>query len=139
GWGDIGYHLLVDEAGTVYEGRWSGTDPVPAFAGTPGPDGRPQLVTAGHAFTFNPGNVGIALLGDLTGQPPTAAARRSLTLVLAALCAVTGTDPAGTVDYVNPVNGNTRTVDAISGHRDWNPTECPGNTFYPQLPSVRTD
>ena len=29
--GDIGYHLLIDQAGTVYEGRYSGPDPLPVF------------------------------------------------------------------------------------------------------------
>src|SRR5215470_13248489 len=26
GWGDIGYNLLIDDQGVVYEGRWSGSD-----------------------------------------------------------------------------------------------------------------
>ncbi|MFF0018722.1 hypothetical protein [Streptomyces sp. NPDC005374] len=25
-YGDLGYHYLIDAAGQVYEGRWSGTD-----------------------------------------------------------------------------------------------------------------
>ena len=29
--GDIGYHLLIDQHGTVYEGRYSGPDPLPVF------------------------------------------------------------------------------------------------------------
>jgi len=28
---------------------------------------------------------------------------------------------------------------ALTGHRDWAPTECPGNSFYPQLPQLRID
>ena len=35
------------------------------------------------------------------------------------------------------LNGLTKTVDTIPGHRDWAATECPGNTFYPKLPTVR--
>ena len=61
--GDIGYHLLVDQQGGVYEGRWSGADPVPVF----GPrGGRPLMCNAAHVGGFNAANVGIALLGDLT-------------------------------------------------------------------------
>lgn len=30
GYGDIGYNFLIDKNGLVYEGRWSGTDGVPA-------------------------------------------------------------------------------------------------------------
>jgi N-acetylmuramoyl-L-alanine amidase len=139
GFGDIGYHLLIDEAGTVYEGRSSGTDPMPVFGGGPGPDGRPQMVDGGHVLGFNAGNVGVALLGDLTNQLPTRAARRSLGLVLAALAGVENLDPLATTNYVNPINGATKTVNIISGHRDWAPTECPGNRFYPQLASLRRD
>ena len=43
----------------------------------------------------------------------------------------------GTTHYVNPISGATRTVSTIAGHRHWAPTECPGNTFYPNLPQLR--
>lgn len=39
--------------------------------------------------------------------------------------------------YRNPVSGVTRTVPAISGHRDWEATECPG-TVHGDLPAIRT-
>jgi hypothetical protein len=139
GFGDVGYHLLIDESGTVYEGRWSGTDAVPVFGPELGSDHRPLMVNAGHALGFNAGNIGVALLGDFTSQLPKRAARRSLTLVLALLAAVERLNPTGMTDYVNPISGATATVNTIAGHRDWNPTECPGNTFYPQLPSLRRD
>lgn len=135
--GDIGYHLLVDQAGVVYEGRHSGTDGVPAFGGRPG---KPYLVnTAAHTGGFNSGNLGVALLGDLTGTGPTAAARRALVRVLAGLASVTGVNPTGQVDYVNPVSGARKRVAAIAAHRDWLPTECPGNAFYPTLPALRRE
>jgi uncharacterized protein with LGFP repeats len=139
GWGDFGYHLAIDEAGTVYEGRYSGADPVPVFGGALGADGRPQMVTGAHVQGFNSGNIGVVLLGNFTSQLPTAAARRSLDVVLAMLAGVAKLDPLGVTNYVNPVSGATKTVDTISGHRDWAATECPGNTFYPQLPSVRQE
>ncbi|MEV4757669.1 peptidoglycan recognition family protein [Micromonospora sp. NPDC049559] len=138
-WGDIGYHLVIDEAGRVYEGRWTGTDGVPVFGGVPGPDGRPQMATAAHAEGWNSGNIGICLLGDFTSQLPTAAAREALTTVLASLARVCQLDPRAVVNFVNPVSGATRTVQSIPGHRDWNVTQCPGDLFYPQLPSLRED
>jgi N-acetylmuramoyl-L-alanine amidase len=139
GWGDIGYHLMIDEAGRVYEARWSGTDGLPVFGGTPAADGRPQMSNGAHVGGFNAGNVGVCLLGDFTSRLPTAAARRSLTRVLAGLAKVCALDPLGRTDYVNPVSGATRTVDTIPGHRDWAATECPGNLFYPELPALRQD
>lgn len=136
--GDIGYHLLIDPEGTVYEGRWSGADGRPVF-GPAGPDGEPLLSSGAHVGGFNAGNVGVALMGNLNTAGPTPEARRTLVRVLAVLADVTGVDPVGRVDYVNPVNGRTRTMDAISGHRDWAANECPGESFYPQLPAIRQE
>ena len=136
--GDIGYHLLIDQAGTVYEGRYSGPDPIPVFGPrSVGP--RPSMVNAAHVGGFNAGNVGVALLGDLTSTGPSAAARQALVGVLATLASLTARDPLGTTNYVNPISGATRTVPTLAGHRDWAATECPGNTFYPTLPALRAD
>lgn len=139
GWGDIGYQLLIDEAGRVYEGRWSGSDSVPVFSGQAGADGRPQMVTGAHVENFNSGNLGICLLGDFTSQLPTTAARESLKRILASLSRVCLLDPLGTTNYVNPVSGATKAIKTIPGHRDWAATQCPGNTFYPELPTLRED
>ena len=135
GWGDIGYHLLIDEAGRVYEGRVSGSDDTPAYGPTQG--STPLMNTAAHALGYNVGNIGVCLLGDLTSQQPTVAAQTSLVTVLASLAVAGNVNPLATVNYLSPVNGNTRSVLGVSGHRDWGATACPGNTFYPQLPSVR--
>ena len=137
-WGDIGYQLFIDELGRVYEGRWSGTDSVPVFNSTVPPGTGPGMVTAGHVGGYNTGNLGVCLLGNLTNQGPTPAARATLVTVLASLAHVCQINPETVVNYVGPT-GATRTVLGISGHRDWAATECPGNTFYPQLPTVRSD
>lgn len=127
-WGDIGYHVLIDPEGTVYEGRHSGGDGVPVFSGPPLP-GDAHAVTAGHAFGFNHGNVGVCLLGDFTDTLPTEAAQDALVGVLRVLCAVTGVDPSERIEYVNPGTGAVTPGDALSRHRDWLSTECPGNAF----------
>jgi hypothetical protein len=147
GWGDIGYHYLVDEDGRVYEGRWSGVESKGCDADGDGSDfahdTEDRLVTAGHIGGANSGNVGVALLGEFTAHPrlgaePKAAAVAALEDVLAGLAVRHGLDPMGTVDYVNPVNGDTEDgVDTISSHRDWTSTECPGERLYDQLPTIR--
>jgi hypothetical protein len=144
-WGDVGYQLFIDDTGRLYEGTYSDPDIVPVFGPTL-VDGRPQMVNGSHVGGFNAGNIGVCLIGDLTARQPTAAARRTLTVVLAILSAVCRLDPTGTTNYANPVNGKLATLDTISGHRDWNtanpdagPTECPGEAFYPNLPAVRDD
>ncbi|WP_159944589.1 MULTISPECIES: peptidoglycan recognition family protein [unclassified Nocardiopsis] len=127
-WGDIGYHLLIDPDGVVYEGRHSGGDGVPVFSGPPAP-GRARAVTAGHVYGHNHGNIGVCLLGDFTEELPTRAALDSLVAVLRLLCAVTGVDPAASVEYVNPDTGAVSPGDALARHRDWLATGCPGDAF----------
>jgi hypothetical protein len=145
-WGDIGYQLLIDADGRVYEGTYSDADAFPVFGPEPGADGRPVMVNGSHVGGFNAGNVGVCLLGNFMLAPPTAAAVRSLTVVLALLAAATGLDPAGTTNYVNPISGATATLRTISGHQDWhtaNPatgaTLCPGNHLSARLPRIRTE
>ena len=131
--GDIGYHFLIDEAGRVYEGRWSGTDGLPGF------NKSGSMVNAAHVGGFNAGNVGIALIGTFTSRQPTAAARESLTKLLAAICDWRGVDPLARVNYVNPISGATRTVAAIPGHRDWAATLCPGDLLAGALAAIRRE
>lgn len=130
-WGDIGYHFLIDEAGTVYEGRYSGDDLVPAFD----PDG--NVVTAFHTAGYNSGNLGIALLGTLTDQGPTPAAKASLIRLVKVIARFKGLDPQAKITYTNPVNGVTKDVTTLGGHRDWLQTDCPGQTMYDLLDEVR--
>jgi hypothetical protein len=130
-WGDIGYHFLIDEAGRIYEGRYSGDDGIPAH------DKDGNVVTAFHTGGYNSGNLGIALLATLVDQGPTDAARQSLTRLIAALTRFHGLDPQAEVTYVNPVNGVTKDVTTVGGHRDWMATDCPGATMYALLDDVR--
>jgi len=136
GWGDIGYQLLIDDDGCVYEGRSSGADGVPVFPGPPQP-GAALAVNGGHVFGFNPGNVGVALIGGFTDAAPSRAALRSLTRTLAVLAVIGGLDPLATGTYVNPLTGATLQTATISGHRDWLATECPGEQLYALLPEIR--
>ena len=131
GFGDIGYHYLIDEAGSVYEGRHSGGD------GDPAHDAAGNVVTAAHVGGFNSGNVGIALIGTLTSVDPRPGARTSLEQLLKQLSTRHRIDPRASSMYVNPVNQTTRTVANISGHRDWDATECPGGNLYALLPAIR--
>ena len=136
--GDIGYQLLVDQQGCVYEGRHSGPDGLPVYD-VPTSPGRPEVVTAGHTFRHNVGNIGIALLGNFNDLEPSRAALRSLTATLTALSTVSGLDPKGYGTYVNPINGATKDSYVISGHRDYLETECPGENLYARLVELREE
>jgi len=136
-WGDIGYNFLVDEAGRIYEGRYS--RPYPAGTYPTGENATGQGVTGAHAYQFNSGTVGIALLGTLTNQDTTAAGRNGIEQMLAWKASMQGIDPKGSNRYTNPVSGASTTFANIAGHRDVNATECPGGAFYQNLPIVRSD
>jgi hypothetical protein len=145
-WGDIGYQLIIDEQGAVYEGTYSDDGPVPVFGPDLSVDGLPMMVNGSHVGGFNAGNIGICVLGNYMTAPPSAAATRSLTHVLALLAAATRLDPLGTTNYVNPVSGVSATIATIAGHQDWhnaNPaagaTLCPGDHLYALLPGIRAD
>jgi hypothetical protein len=139
-----GAQYLIDAAGVVYEGRWSGTASTSCATGGDGSDfghgDGDQMVVGAHVGNYNSGNLGVSLLGTFTpgGAAPTAAAVDGLEAVLAELGTRHGLDPHGTVDYVNPANGYRKTVPTISAHRDWEATECPGDRLYAQLPDIRT-
>ncbi|MDQ2968061.1 MAG: peptidoglycan recognition protein family protein [Actinomycetota bacterium] len=135
-WGDIGYNFLIDESGRIYEGRYSRS--YAAGESPTGADLNGNGVTAAHAQGYNSGTVGIALLGTLTNQDATPAARSALEHLIAWIDSSHGIDPQGASLYTNPVSGLQATFANIAGHRDVGATECPGGTFYATLPTLRS-
>ncbi len=84
-------------------------------------EGRPTDVSGAHVIP-NPGKVGVCMIGDFQGvDVPTPEARESLKALLAWLSATYGVAP----------------IQRIFGHRDWMSTNCPGDTLYGDLPSIR--
>jgi hypothetical protein len=137
GWGDIGYNFLIDEAGNVYEGRYS-RQYAPGESPT-GEDLNGNGVTAAHAQSYNSGTVGIALVGTLTNQDATPATRSALERLIAWIDSSHGIDPQGSALYTNPISGLQATFPNIAAHRDVAATECPGGSFYATLPTIRSD
>jgi hypothetical protein len=136
GWGDIGYNLLIDSSGRVYEGR-RGREP--------DANGRREIVSeavvAGHALDYNYGSVGIALLGNFQTREPGPAQLDTLVDALTFMAARYGIDASGIQSYVRARGDGTALwrdqMQAISGHRDCLPTECPGDNVYKQLSDIR--
>jgi len=135
--GDIGYNFLIDEQGRIYEGRYSREyEPGEEHLAE---DLAGNIVRGGHARNFNDGTVGIALLGNFQNRQPTTAARNALEKLLAWKLERHGLDPNGASTYTNPILGNTKFLNHISGHRNVNQTACPGDAFYPKFPGLRDD
>ncbi|WP_155855175.1 S-layer homology domain-containing protein [Actinotalea ferrariae] len=105
GWCDIGYNVLVDKFGQVFEGRRGGLE---------------ELVVGVHASGHNTNTVGVSVLGDYTKVAPTTAAIDALVRVIAWKSYLHGIDPAGSAVK------NGVLMPRVIGHRDVAQTSCPG-------------
>jgi hypothetical protein len=115
GWGDIGYHYLIDEDGTIYEGRAGGDN-----------------VVGGHAYCANVETIGVALLGNFEIDEPSQIQILSLQWLLKKLADHYGLNPGTSVIF----HGERR--DVIVGHRDLQRTACPGYFLAGVLDQVRS-
>ncbi|WP_198547387.1 peptidoglycan recognition protein family protein [Streptomyces jeddahensis] len=134
GWNDIGYNFLVDKCGTIFEGRKGGVD---------------LPVLGAHTYGWNRESTGVAVLGEYTSTSASKAALTAVARVAAWKLGQYGADPAGTVQLTAGASqtnyfgtsftaGSKYTFNRISGHRDGYNTQCPGNSLYAQLPTIRT-
>jgi putative cell wall-binding protein len=129
GWNDVGYNLLIDKYGTVYEGRRGSLS---------------ASVMGAHAGGFNGQTLGVAMIGSFSTVRVPAAAQSAAVRVLAWQAARYDINPRGRVwltstggSYTKYKAGASVGVLGVSGHRDVDSTECPGNDFYPDLSSIR--
>lgn len=125
GWSDIGYNVLVDAYGGLWEGRAGGIE---------------EAVIGAHAGGFNTGSFGVAVIGDFSGAAPPAAAVDGLAEVLAWKYDVHHVDVRGQVDLISRgstryVEGEQITLPTLSGHRDVSSTTCPAG-LYDLLPAL---
>ncbi|MBT2467584.1 peptidoglycan recognition protein [Streptomyces sp. ISL-66] len=133
-WRDLGYNFLVDKCGTIFEGRQGGID---------------QPVMGAHTYGWNSESTSVAVLGDYTASGVSDAAREAVSQIAAYKLGQYDGDMNGTTQLVAGVDqtnyfhtsfkaGTAYTFKTVSGHRDGYNTECPGDSFYPQLDSIRT-
>ena len=113
GWTDIGYNFLIDVYGNVYEGRYGG----------PG-------VVGGHALEYNPGSIGVALIGSFDDEWPPIAAQEALVRLIRTRAS--DVDPAIAADWLD-----WGAVPNICGHGDVVATDCPGSDLHAVLPAIR--
>ncbi len=128
GWNDIGYNFLVDRFGTIYEGRFGGTE---------------RNVVGAHAQGFNTGSVGIALLGTYGSTAPSPAAQEAIAELVSWRLDLAHVDPTAALTFVSGGSNRFPTgvpvlLRGVSGHRDTGFTECPGNQLYARLNSLAT-
>lgn len=128
-WCDIGYNVLVDKYGQIFEGRFGGLH-------------RP--VWGAHTGGFNQFTFGVSMLGTFTNVAPTTAQIEAVSAIVAWKLAGSYRDPNGQVILVSTGGGTSRypagtpvTLPRIFGHRETGYTECPGNAGYQKLPAIR--
>ncbi len=129
GWGDIGYNVIADRFGRLWEGRSGG------LAST---------VVGAHAGGFNSGTFGVSMLGnyELTGVPQVTV--EAVVQIVAWKLSLYGVNPHGTTVLTSGGGGTNRyaagtrvTLPTVFGHRDTGLTACPGRYGYARLPEIR--
>ena len=130
GWNDIGYNFLVDKFGTIWEGRAGGID---------------QPVIGAQAQGYNSHSTGIADIGTHQDVPASDAELNAYASLIRWKLPLHGAPTQGTVTLTSGGGSLNRykagtpvTLDRISGHRDGDSTECPGDALYAQLPTLRS-
>jgi glyoxylase-like metal-dependent hydrolase (beta-lactamase superfamily II) len=116
-WADLGYNIVVDQQGNVYEGRAGGLE---------------NKVIGAHAYGYNTGSFGVSVIGNFDHIRPPRAALDAVADVIAWQSRVYEIDPQG---WTNGMNGSWHRT--LLGHRDVGSTACPGQHFYPRLGEVR--
>lgn len=114
GWGDIGYHFIIDERGQIYEGRSGG-----------------DSVVGGHVYCNNVGTIGVAMMGNFDREQPTQAQTQSLQWLLKLL----GEKYAITMTRDVVFHG--KRLPTIVGHRQLVSTDCPGLVVWGALDHIR--
>jgi hypothetical protein len=126
GWADLGYNLLVDQFGGIWEGRAGGL-------------GRATIGT--HAQGFNTGTLGVAMIGDMTRTTASHDAEKAFARVIGYAARTWGWDPAGTVTLTSQgspryASGQRVTLPRVFGHQQTGVTACPGS-LQDRLPYLR--
>ncbi|MGY1715091.1 N-acetylmuramoyl-L-alanine amidase [Geodermatophilus sp. SYSU D01106] len=128
GWGDIGYNVIVDKYGRLWEGRYGG------LAST---------VVGAHAGGFNTGTFGVSMIGNYDVVDTTQPMVDAVAAIIAWKFSLYNVNPNGTVQLTSGGStsrypaGTKVTLPTVFGHRDTGSTACPGRYGYAKLPEIR--
>ncbi|GAC70979.1 peptidoglycan recognition protein family protein [Gordonia soli] len=128
-WCDIGYNVLVDKYGQIFEGAFGGLE---------------RNVEGTHTGGFNKETVGVSMIGNLDQVAPSPEMVSSVGKFLRWRLGKANVPAGGNAQLRSEgfsaskfPAGATSNLPVISGHRDYNSTSCPGNLGYPALAQIR--
>lgn len=116
GWNDIGYNVLIDKWGRIWEGRAGGLD---------------KAIVGAHAYGVNDETFGISALGDYDVTAPSDAMVGHIERFIAWKLGVHHVDPT----QRGTIGGIWRPT--VLGHRNVNQTACPGRYLYARMDEIR--
>lgn len=129
GWGDIGYNVIADRFGRLWEGRYGGLD---------------TSVIGAHAGGFNTYTFGISIIGNFeTGYVPWVALE-AVAAVAAWKLSLYGVEPGSRTTLTSSGGGTAKysagtrvELPMVFGHRDVGNTTCPGRYVYEYMDWIR--
>ena len=139
---DLAYNFLVDQYGTVYEGR-NGC----VYKSTAPCDGPSLPAQGAHTAGLNINTFAISAIGNYDTKKPSHPDElvEAIASLMAWKIAPYGLDPNAitriasldTTGRSKFPKGQMAVTQVISGHRDVGRTVCPGRYLYPYLPAIR--
>lgn len=118
GWNDIGYNVLIDKWGRLWEGRFGGLE---------------KPVIGAHALGVNDETFGISALGNYDTASAPQVMVDNIERFIAWKFGRHHVDPSGTAT----IGGQRRHT--VIGHRNVGQTACPGRYLYAKLGEIRAD
>ncbi|HLR44475.1 MAG TPA: NlpC/P60 family protein [Brevibacterium sp.] len=118
GWSDVGYNVLADRFGRLWEGRAGGLD---------------KAVIGAHVAGYNTGSFGISVMGTYEKKAPP---QKTIDAVNHAIAWKLSANGVSADDRTTLAGKRIRTV---VGHRDLGQTSCPGAAFYSKMGDMRSD
>jgi hypothetical protein len=129
GWGDIGYNVVVDKFGRIFEGRYGGLT---------------STVIGAHAGGFNTSTFGVSMLGNYAEVDTPQVMLDAVAAVMAWKLSLYGVNPHGTTQLTSAGGGTSKyaagvvvTLPTIFAHRDVGSTVCPGQYAYNRMGQLR--
>jgi hypothetical protein len=113
----VGYNVLADKYGRLWEGRAGGLS---------------KNVIGAHAVGYNTGTFGISVMGTYDKSAPPKKTIDAVNHAIAWKLSAAGVS----ADARTSVGG--RSIRTVSGHRDVGQTACPGDAFYSKMGGMRS-